>query len=134
MFLKTLKPILGGCAALAATFGLSLAGAHAQPYDNDDTAYTTGGITVYARPYYGRTFSGAPIVRARVTRVVDTSDLDLSTGHGVRVLRDRVERAAADACNELDNQYTMGLYPMPDENDTDCIRRATDDAMYQAGL
>jgi UrcA family protein len=66
--------------------------------------------------------------------VVNTSDLDLSTGWGVHVLRDRVERAAADACNELDNQWTVGLYPLPDENTTDCIRNAADRAMYQAGV
>src|SRR5690242_3939123 len=133
MFLKNLKPILGGCAALTATFGLSFAPAHAQPaYDND--TYQAGGITVYARPHYGRAWNGAPIVVARATRVVNTSDLDLSTRWGVHALRDRVERAAVDACNELDNEYTMGLYPMPDENQTDCVRRAADDAMDQAGL
>ena len=133
MFPKSLKPVLGGCAALAATFGLSFAPAHAQP-SYDDNSYQTGGITVYARPYYGRTPSGAPIVVAHATRVVDTSDLDLSTSWGVRALRDRIERAAYQACNDLDNQYTMGLYPLADDSDADCEANATADAMAQAGF
>lgn len=132
MLLKTLKPVLIGCAGLAATLGLDLTAANAQPY-GDDYAYQAGGITVYARPHYGRTWNGAPIVVARATRVVNASDLDLSTRWGEHVLRARVERAAWDACNELDNQYTMGLYPLPEENDTDCQARAVADAMSQVG-
>ena len=153
MLAKTLKPLLCASAGLAAALGLNHAVANAQPYDSDhypaydtdsypayDSGYVysdgaeVGGVTVYAHPYGPRTWNGAPVVVARATRVVNTGDLDLSTGWGVHELRDRVERAAADACNELDNQWTVGLYPLPDENTTDCIRNAADGAMYRAGL
>jgi UrcA family protein len=95
-------------------------------------AYTSEGITVYASPAYGRTWNGAPVVVTRATRVVNTSDLDLTTSVGQYVLRDRVERAAVDACNELDDAWIMGLYPLPDESDADCYAGAVSDAMVRA--
>jgi UrcA family protein len=136
MLSKTLQSGLSMCVGLAAACGLSLGGAHAQPYDaagpSGDYAYTSEGITVYSNPAYGRTWNGAPVVVTRATRVVNTSDLDLTTALGQHVLRDRVERAAANACDELDNSWIMGLYPLPDESDADCYAGAVSDAMVRA--
>ena len=142
----------GSMACAAAALGLAFAGAgHAQPYDdgpsgygpapydqpdygppgyppaayNDDTPYA-GGVTVTAPPRHERSANGAEIDRVTASRVVDISDLDLSTHWGVHALHARVERAAADACQELDN--TPGLYPV-DPSDTDCQQRAVHEAM-----
>jgi UrcA family protein len=136
MFSKTLKPGLSACVGLAAACGLAVGGAYAQPYDtvgpSGDYAYTSPGITVYATPDYSRTWNGVPIVVARASRVVNTNDLDLTTPVGQYVLRDRVERAASDACNELDDAWIMGLYPLPGESDADCYAGAVSDAMGRA--
>ena len=136
MLSKTLQSGLSMCVGLAAAFGLSLGGAHAQPYDEagptGDYAYTSQGITVYSNPAYGRTWNGAPVVVTRESRVVDINDLDLTTPLGQHVLRDRVERAAVDACDELDNGWVMGLYPLADESDADCYAGAVSDAMVRA--
>ena len=120
----------------AAAFGLA-ASAHSQPYYDEptyDQAYdTTGDVVVHAPRYrQEHTFNGAPIVWARTSRVVDYSDLDLSTGWGVRALHSRVERAAVDACNALDDLRAQGLYSMEDPANADCINRAVDDAMARA--
>jgi len=136
MFARPPKSVLLGSIAAAAALGLGFAVAHAQPYDNgpaygDEQPSTTGGLTVYAPRHHYRTWSGAPIVRVRASRVVDASDLDLSTGWGMHELRNRVERAAADACDSLDRQWTRGLYPLADDSDADCYVNAVDDAMSQ---
>src|SRR5579863_4515675 len=136
MFAKASKSVLWGSVAAAAALGLGFAGAHAQPYDNgpaygDEQPYTTSGVTVYAPRHHYRSWSGAPIVRVRATRTVNASDLDLSTGWGMHELRNRVQRAAADACDQLDKQWTVGLYPMAEDSDADCYVNAVDDAMSQ---
>jgi UrcA family protein len=95
-----------------------------------DTSATVGGITVIAPRRVEHTPSGAEVVITQASRVVDTSDLDLSTFAGMHELHSRVIRAAADACNQLDNETTMGLYPLQG-NDADCEHRAVDDAMAQ---
>jgi UrcA family protein len=140
--------LLGTAAAAAAALGLAAAvSVQAQPYGSGDymksssgdmpyaagdygydSSATVGGITVYASPRHERTAIGAPIVTARVSRVVDTSDLDLGTGYGMHELRARVESAATDACNQLDNE--PGLTPLQGD-DADCYHRAVGDAMAQ---
>jgi UrcA family protein len=119
------------CATMAAGIG---GVAHAQPYGPDysyapDQGSRVGEIVV--RPSYRneRAYNGAEIVVARASRVVDVSDLDLSTDWGQRALYHRVTNAATDACNDLDNDYTMGLYPTGDDSDSDCIHRAVYRAM-----
>jgi UrcA family protein len=125
---------LGGAAA----FGLATSG-QAQPYYDGpgySQAYDTAGDVVVHAPRYRQehTFSGAPIVWARTSRMVDYSDLDLSKGWGVRALHNRVERAAVDACNALDDLRVQGLYSMEDPSNADCINRAVDDAMSRAPI
>jgi UrcA family protein len=150
--------ISSSVAGAAFALGLALSGAQAQPYDsgasakmsNDDmspyaksaygdapanasdyasdTSATVGGLTVTAPRRVERTRDGAEVVVASAQRVVDISDLDLSSRGGRNELRMRVENAATDACNQLDT--TLGLYPV--DSDSDCWRHAVDGAMSQA--
>jgi UrcA family protein len=127
-----------GVAAAALAMGLGAGAAQAQPYGYDDPGYTAapppaydadatvGGLTIYARPYYGRSAIGAPYEIARESRVVPTDDLNLATGWGAHVLRVRIERAASDACRDLDQRY-----PAPAAEGPDCYRHAVRDAMYE---
>jgi UrcA family protein len=96
-----------------------------------DTSATVGDITVYATPRQERSYNGAPIDMVRVSRVVPIADLDLSTYAGVHELHSRVERAAADACDQLDN--TPGLIPVQGD-DSDCQHDAVRRAMDQAPI
>jgi len=145
--------LLGSVAGAAAALGLTLAsvaqaqpyyssdaadGAYAKasnadmPYNASDSGYdasaTVGGLTVTAPGRTVHTASGAEIVTAAVSRVVDTSDLDLSTRDGMHELRSRVENAASYACDQLDNE--PGMVPV-DGNDAACFHHAVDDAMSE---
>jgi UrcA family protein len=140
----------GSAVSAVAALGLSFTAAQAQPYYDDysdtyapapdDTyapapdayAYDTApGITVYAHPYrQPRASNGAPIVHMTASRVVPIDDLDLGTGYGRYVMRQRVERAAVDACRDLDT--TPGYVPDVGESDVDCQRRAVADAYAAA--
>ncbi|HEY1414690.1 MAG TPA: UrcA family protein [Caulobacteraceae bacterium] len=106
--------------ASASAFGLVLAASAAsgQPYYASDPS--VGGVTVYAPRHLGRTSIGAPIEIVRESRVVYTADLDLSTPWGARALHRRIQRAAFDACNDLDSRYTV----IEDDNGRDCYRSA----------
>ena len=143
----TVTHIRGTMVCAAAALGLAFAAtAHAQPYGQPDygpygygpqdypppyaaTPYANG-VVVTAPPRHERTFGGAEVDHVTASRVVDISDLDLSTRWGVHELRARVERAAADVCNRLDNEWPQGLYPLQG-NDADCYHRAVVDAMAQ---
>src|SRR5579871_478297 len=125
MHLKSFAQMLSaGAACAAAALGISFAPAvHAQPaYDNgyyaDDYAPAVPEITVRPTRRFERSEIGAPIVWARSSRIVDASDLDLSTDWGRRALYHRVSDAAWDACNDLDSG-AMGLYPVDDPNGVD---------------
>ena len=141
------KIALGGIAAL----GLAFAGvAVAQDYDS--TASYSEQPTYdrpangYADPSYGETRMGEVIVRAprraerdpatgatidtvTATREVRYDDLDLNSRWGAHVLRVRIDRAAQDACEELEQRYTI---VRPD--DSTCVRRAVQEAVYQTPL
>jgi UrcA family protein len=125
-----LTRILRGSAVSAvAALGLSFTAAQAQPYDAYPDAYpAASGVTVYAHPYrQERSAIGAPIETLQVSRVVPVDDLDLNTGYGQHILRERVRRAAADACNQLDNM--PGYVPDARDSDVDCYHRAVNDAL-----
>jgi UrcA family protein len=106
--------------------------AQAQPYGYDYSNDSGGQITVYAphRRIERNSITGAEIDVARESRVVHYGDLDLSSAYGVRRLHDRIERAAVDACQDMDN--TPGLYVM--DSDVDCIGGAVDRAMAEAPI
>jgi len=134
-----------GCtAAAAAALSLTFAPqASAQPYYDSpppsasdygyDTAAEVGGVVVTPDYRYGRTENGIPTQRVYASRVVPIDDLDLSTRWGVHVLHSRVARAATDACDQLDNMWTQGLYPV-DGSDGDCRARAIRHAMADAPI
>jgi UrcA family protein len=155
MFGKISSRLMSGCAASAvAALALSFAGqAGAQTYNeqpgydrpaNDQPSYdqrdrdandsTRVGDLVVTPDYRpNRADNGIPTQRVYASRVVYFDDLDLNTAWGVHELHARVVRAAADACNQLDNEYPMGLVPI-DSSDGDCKARAVRHAMADAPI
>jgi UrcA family protein len=136
LFSTTLR---GSMACTLAAFGLCLAApAQAQPdegYYGDGNSASVGDVVVVAPHHYERsTATGATIETISTSRVVDASDLDLSNPDDMGILRDRVERAANSACNQLDDAWTMGLVPTADESSTDCVARAVHRAMRHVEL
>ncbi len=132
----TTRILRGSLVSAVAALGLSFT-AHAQPYYDQypdtyaDTYDTASGVTVYAHPYrQERAPNGAPIETVRVSRVVPVDDLDLNTGYGRHIMRQRVRAAASDACRELD--MMPGYVPAAGESDVDCYHRAVDDALANA--
>ena len=113
-------PALLGASCLLAAAGA----AQAQPYDYGTS--NVGGVTVYAPRVVGRSSIGAPIVLARESRFVRVADLNLATGWGAHVLRDRIHQAAREACDDLDARYGGTEDQAPD----DCVRSAVRAAMY----
>jgi len=102
-----------------------------QPQNYNYDQPTTVGDVIVRAPRRERRDSatGAPIEWVSTSRVVRYDDLDLSTGWGAHVLRERVSRAAHDACSELDSRYVT-----IDSDDSSCVRRAVQDALYQTPL
>jgi UrcA family protein len=134
----TTRILRGSLVSAIAALGLSFTAAHAQPYYDrygnaypaypEDTYTTANGVTVYAHPYSSRRApNGAPIETVQASRYVDVSDLDLANGYDRHIMRERVRRAAVDACRELDT--LPGYVPDVGENDVDCQRRAEADAL-----
>jgi UrcA family protein len=146
MFGRISTLLMAGCAATAAAaIGISCAPqANAQPYDDapgaysapdygQDTSAEVGGITVTPQYRPDQTFNGIPTERVYASRVAPIDDLDLSTRWGVHELHSRVVRAASDACNQLDQLWPQGLYPI-DSSDGDCKARAIRHAMRDAPI
>ncbi|HEY2178609.1 MAG TPA: UrcA family protein [Caulobacteraceae bacterium] len=118
-----------GAAALAALTFAGGATAQSSSYQPSayEPAYTTGDITVYAPRYQPRTSEGAPTYRVRASRLVHTGDLDLSTYWGAREARARIERAAREACNQVEPRFPM----INDPSGPDCMGGAVRHAMYE---
>lgn len=144
MFGKISSLLASGCGATAAAvLGLSFAThASAQPYydqpsydqrDDTDGSTRVGDLVVTPEYRADRSVDGIPTERVYASRVVYFDDLDLNTAWGVHQLHARVARAASDACNQLDNQYPMGLVPL-DSSDGDCKARAIRHAMAAAPI
>jgi UrcA family protein len=130
------------CAAVAAGLALAAPGlrAQAQDYGRDNGGYDNGqqyddngGVTVTAEPRarreYRDPYTGAPYERVTASRVVRYADLNLHSRRGVRELKARVERAAEDACDELENSNTISA---PD--DPPCVPTAVRRAMYRVPI
>jgi len=130
-------------ATAAAALGLSVAalparaqdptydgGAYGRDYNHgyDRASYRDGDdeIIVHARPLGRSSTTGAPIERVTASRVVDYRDLDPDSPWGARELHWRIEHAAREACEELDDQYPIGE---PDRSDcvSEAIRNAEHD-------
>lgn len=126
-----------GVAALAMGAILTVGAARAQPYGyygyDPDQATNAEGFTVYAPRAYGRSPIGADIEAVRESRIVYARDLDLSTPWGAHALRRRIERAARDACDDLDARYPVTADAAPD-----CfqgaVRGAMTEVQYRVGF
>src|SRR6185312_1966172 len=95
----TTRILKGALVSAVAALGLGFTIAESQPYSDenpDAPTYTTArGGTVYVHAYYReRGPSGAPIVTLQARRVLPIADLDLNTGYGRHIMRERVRRAA----------------------------------------
>jgi UrcA family protein len=128
------------CAAAAAGLALAAPGlpAHAQDYGYDNGGYgeqyvdEDNGVTVTAEPErreYRDPYTGAPYERVTASRVVSYADLNLHSRWGVRELKARVQRAAEDACDELENSNTISA---PD--DPPCVPTAVRRALYRVPI
>ena len=72
----------------------------ADPFD------TAAGITVRApHPYVRQPVTGAMVRLDQVSYVVSLSDLDLSTRRGAVLAKARIERAAKDVCQDVQDRY-----------------------------
>ncbi len=149
MTINTIAMMKRGVMGLAAGASLGLAAipAHAQDdsyYDSgyapaatssyDDSRYVDEeGLTVTAPRHIGRSAIGADIDEVSASRTVRYDDLDVDTGYGAHVLKVRIERAARDACDQLDRDYPYTA----DSDSHDCysaaVRDGLHDAAYQIG-
>lgn len=94
--------MIAGAAALATV--LPLAPALAQP----DGYYDSGSSITVTAPHsrqVGRSATGAPVYLREASMAVNYSDLDLRTPAGRDTLYMRVDDAARDACDALDDAY-----------------------------
>lgn len=128
-----------GCLGLAAAASVAVAAVPAPASAQSD--YSQGGgydegyqgppdevgaVTVYASPRLGHdAATGAPYELVSASRVVDYSDLDPYSAYGAHVLRVRIQRAAEDACNQIDAEY-----PNTTDDQPPCVRTAVQRAMY----
>ncbi|MGA0604009.1 UrcA family protein [Caulobacter sp. KR2-114] len=135
-----------GLAAGAFSLGLAAIPAHAQDdgyYDNgyapassydDNSRYVDEeGLTVTAPRHLGRSAIGADIDLVSASRTVRYDDLDVDTGYGAHVLKARIERAARDACDQLDRDYPYDADNGARDCYADAVRHGLHDAAYQIG-
>ena len=133
----TLRSYLG-CVGLAAAASVAVAAVPAPASAQGDYAQggydegyqgpsdEVGSVTVHAAPRFGRdAATGAPYELVSASRVVDYSDLDPYSAYGAHVLRIRIQRAAEDACNQIDAEY-----PNTTDDQPPCVRTAVQRAMY----
>jgi len=115
--------LAGACACL---FALP-ASAQPGPYDRDDAA-GVGGVTVYGPHRYARQpTTGAWVRMDSISRVVELSDLDLSTHDGARIAKARIARAARAVCQDVQDAYPNDVDP-----ETGCYATAVRDGLAQA--
>jgi UrcA family protein len=125
-----IQTLMNGAACAFAAVGLMIAAPiHAQPYgdrgDYDARSASVGEVVVTSpRRAEWDSETRSFVDRDYLTRVVDTSDLDLNTDWGARELRARVVRAAHSVCDRLSERDG------PDENqDRACVHRAVTGAL-----
>jgi UrcA family protein len=118
--------LLLGAVALAST-ALPLAPVAAQSgdygYDSSSSAIIVTGP--HSRRV-GRSSSGAPIIEREAVMTVDYSDLDLSTAMDRDRLYMRVDAAARNACDELDDAFGVADPALSEPADcrADAVHRA----------
>jgi UrcA family protein len=118
----------GSLVAAMAALGLACAGPlHAQPVDDygyDNDASTVGGVVVTAPHHERYGHNGAPIETVSTSRVVDVSDLDLTSRWGWREMRQRITTVARQECDQLDT-----MYPIAADDNPPCVRTAVRHAL-----
>ena len=125
---STLTRTLLAAVASAGALALGAGVAQAQSLDGGGYGPYAGEITV-SPPYRYRSWNGAPIQEVRAQRTVYVGDLDLRSDWGRRALYDRVERAAADACDEVNSAWTQGYYDVG--LDSDCVGQTIQRTMHE---
>ena len=126
-------------ALLSGAMVLAVAPSKAQPVQSTPSAPTESmheEVTVYApyvvrrkviNPMMSKT-SSTGLELVSVSRSVSFRDLDLSKPSDVTTLENRVHRAAADACTEIDKRFPTTKYtPVPENQD--CVGNAVSEAM-----
>jgi UrcA family protein len=83
-------------------------------------------LIVTAHPSIGRSSIGAPIHDVDMSQAVRADDLNLHTGSGILVLRQRVKDTARDLCDMMVFRYPVGT---PDQ--TTCYKTTVSDAQPQ---
>ena len=96
----------------------------------DRASYRDDGdeIVIRARPLGRSSTTGAPIERVSASRLVRYRDLDIDSPSGARELHYRIERAARDACQELDDRYPNAM-----SDNGDCVGDAVRNAEHDVG-
>jgi UrcA family protein len=92
-------------------------------YDSASSAITVTGPRAHR---VGRSASGAPIMQYEAAQAVDYSDLDLRSSYDRERLRMRVDVAAYEACQALDDAYPRGVDSLVEPRDchADALKRA----------
>ena len=106
-------PLHGVLLAAAATIVCGAAGAQPVQELQDITVTSARVVTV------GRSQIGGPEQEVRLSRAVNSSDLDLATPEGMAELENRVEQMSEALCKELDQ-----LYPLDEAQSRDCAKAA----------
>jgi UrcA family protein len=89
---------------------------------------TTEEITVTGPRYHQKRGEyGQPEKNIALSRAVRFDDLDLRTGRGAYMLRERVKMTARTLCRQIDTQYIVD-----DTQGDHCYRDAVEDALYHA--
>lgn len=119
----SMKKRIGIAAVSAASaVGLMLAtSAMAQDYGDEQIEVTA------PRHHVSPSIPGAEIRDVAMSREVRFDDLNLRSGHGAYVLRNRIRSTARMLCRELETTH-----PVVIDNASDCYRNAVEGAMYQA--
>lgn len=125
---------LCAASALGVVFAASIANAESadggryQPVAYTQNDNDSDDIIVTApRQRNERSAIGAPIRDVAMTQEVSFDDLDLTTNHGARELKNRVRQTARNLCHQLDVRY-----PVTADRSPDCYTTASNDALAQA--
>lgn len=115
----------------AATLLAFAAPAVAQDYGYDTSYETSGEDVVVTAPRYSpeRSLIGAPYRYVSMSKGVYVGDLDLRSGYGIHVMRDRIRNTARRMCRQLDMRYPISAPDSPD-----CYTNAMNNAMYRANV
>jgi UrcA family protein len=105
---------------LAAALALTCGAVSAQPAQElQDITVTSARVVIV-----GRSQIGGPEQEVRLSRAVNTADLDLATPAGMAELEKRVEQMSEALCKELD-----ALYPLDESQSRDCTKAAIKQTM-----